>query len=146
MAAQFESLLQPLIILIEIPIDICASLIFLYLFGESINIMSIIGIIIMSGIIINDSIFKIHTFNVLIKEGLPIRQAIKVGGKMRLKSILMTSLTTILAMLPVMLGNGMGNVLQKPLAITLIGGMIVGTFVSLYFVPFVYYLIYKDSK
>ncbi|HSD15092.1 MAG TPA: efflux RND transporter permease subunit [Flavobacterium sp.] len=144
MASQFESLIQPLIILIEIPIDIGGALLFLYLFGQSINIMSLIGIIVMSGIIINDSIIKVHTINELRKEGLSVLDAIKKGGKMRLKPILMTALTSVLALIPVLFSNDMGNEMQQPLAYALIGGMIIGTFVSLYFVPYLYYLIYKD--
>lgn len=146
MAAQFESLIQPLIILIEIPIDIGGALLFLYLFNETINIMSVIGIIIMSGIVITDSILKIHTINELKNSGIELKKAIKIGGTMRLKSILITSLTTILALIPVLFGDGLGNEMQKPLAITLIGGMIIGTFVSLYFVPYIYYQIYKNEE
>lgn len=146
MAAQFESLIFPLIILIEIPIDIGGALLFLFMLDQTINIMSIIGVIVMSGIIINDSIIKIHTINELIKEGYSIDIAIKEGGKLRLKAILMTSLTTILALVPVLFGSGIGNELQKPLAAALIGGMIIGTFVSLYFIPILYKYIYMLKK
>ena len=90
MATQFNSLWQPLVILLEIPIDIGASLLFLHLFGGTINVMSGIGLVVMSGIIVNDSILKLHTINLLRKEGKAIDEAIKLGGKMRLKPILMT--------------------------------------------------------
>lgn len=144
MAAQFESLWQPLIILMEIPIDIGGSLLFLWLFGETINIMAAIGIVVMSGVIINDSILKIHTINILRKkEGKNIEEAIKLAGKLRLKSILMTSLTTILALLPFLFIKGLGAELQKPLALTVIGGMLIGTFISLYFIPLMYSLLSK---
>ncbi|MEM6805613.1 MAG: efflux RND transporter permease subunit, partial [Bacteroidota bacterium] len=146
LAAQFESLVQPLIILIEIPIDLCASLIFLYLGGASLNIMAMIGMIVMSGIIINDSILKIDTINRLRKEGLDLKLAIQEAGKRRLTPIIMTSLTTILAVLPFLFGEGIGTDLQKPLALALIGGMGVGTIVSIYFIPLAYNYLYKSSS
>ena len=140
MAAQFESLWQPLIILLEIPIDIGGALLLLWLFGGTINIMAAIGIVVMSGIIINDSILKLHTINLLRKEGYSVHEAIKLGGTKRLKPILMTSLTTILALLPFLFTQSLGSTLQKPLALTVIGGMVIGTFISLYFIPLVYAL------
>jgi len=143
MAAQFESLWQPLIILFEIPIDIGGALLLLWFFGGTINIMAVIGIVVMSGIIINDSILKIHTINLLRKKGLAIEDAIKLGGKLRLKPILMTSLTTILALLPFLFIKGLGAELQQPLALTVIGGMLIGTFISLYFIPLLYYVFSK---
>ena len=146
MAAQFESLWQPLIILLEIPIDVGGALLLLWLFGGTINVMSIIGIVVMSGVIINDSILKIHTINLLRKQGFKIEDAIKQAGKLRLKPILMTSLTTILALTPFLFMNGLGAELQKPLALTVIGGMIIGTFISLYFIPLMYYSFSKNPK
>ncbi len=146
MAAQFESLWQPLIILMEIPIDIGGALFLLWLFGGTINVMAAIGIVVMSGVIINDSILKIHTINLLKKQGMDVKKAIKEAGKLRLKPILMTSLTTILALLPFLFINGLGAELQKPLALTVIGGMLIGTFISLYFIPLMYYTFSKKTK
>ena len=146
LAAQFESLWQPIIILLEIPIDIGGALLLLWLFGGTINVMAAIGIVVMSGVIINDSILKLHTINLLRKEGKTIEEAIKLGGKLRLKPILMTSLTTILALLPFLFMDGLGAKLQKPLALTVIGGMIIGTFISLYFIPLMYSLLSKKES
>lgn len=143
MAAQFESLWQPIIILLEIPIDIGGALLLLWLFGGTINVMAAIGIVVMSGVIINDSILKIHTINLLRKKGHSIEEAIKEGGKLRLKPILMTSLTTILALTPFLFISGLGAELQKPLALTVIGGMLIGAFISLYFIPLMYYQLSK---
>lgn len=145
MAAQFESLWQPIIILLEIPIDIGGALLLLWLFGGTINVMAAIGIVVMSGVIINDSILKLHTINLLRKQGHEIKAAIKLGGKLRLKPILMTSLTTILALMPFLFIDGLGAELQKPLALTVIGGMLIGTFISLYFIPLMYYLLSKKE-
>lgn len=139
LAAQFESLLQPLIVLIEIPIDVAGALLILWVTGHSLNLMAFIGLIVMTGIIINDSILKIDTINRLMKRGVPIMEAIHQGGTRRLKPIIMTSATTILAMIPFLFGNDMGSRLQQPLAIVVIGGMFIGTLVSLYFIPLCYY-------
>ncbi len=145
MAAQFESLWQPIIILLEIPIDIGAGLLLVWLFNGSINVMTIIGIVVMSGIIINDSILKIHTINQLRKNGLSLRKAVEQAGKLRLKPIIMTTLTTTLALLPFLFLDGMGSALQKPLALVVIGGLVLGTFISLYFVPIMYFLVSKKN-
>jgi len=101
--------------------------------------MSLIGIIVMSGIIINDSILKIDTINQLRKNGYSLLKALHVAGRRRLKPILITSLTTILAWTPFLLSSGMGADLQKPLALAVIGGMLVGTVVSVYLIPVMYY-------
>lgn len=146
MAAQFNSLTQPLIILTEIPIDIGGSLLLVWLFGADINLMTGIGIVVMSGIVINDSILKIHTMNMLHEQGLSIDDAILEGGKRRLKPILMTSITSILALLPFLFIEGLGADLQKPLALAVIGGLGVGTFISLYFLPILYKWFTKSKK
>lgn len=146
LASQFESLIQPIIILAEIPISLSGAIVLLFIFGDTLNIMSLIGIIIMIGIVINDSILKIDTINQLIKnEGMQIKDAIHKAGIRRLNAILMTSLTTIIAMIPILFTNNMGSDLQKPLAIVVIGSMIVGTLVSLYFVPLLYWYVYKKK-
>ncbi|WP_430812926.1 MULTISPECIES: efflux RND transporter permease subunit [unclassified Carboxylicivirga] len=117
----------------------------LWLFGGTINLMAMIGIIVMSGIIINDSILKIDTINQLRRQGMGLMEAIETGGHRRLKPILMTSLTTILALLPFLFQNDMGSLLQQPLALTVIGSMTLGTLVSLYFIPLCYCFLYRKS-
>jgi multidrug efflux pump subunit AcrB len=146
LAAQFESLLLPLIVLLEIPADISGAIFLLWAFGYSLNIMSGIGIIIMCGVIINDSILKVDTINQLRREGMALVPAIKQGGIMRLGSIVMTALITIFAVLPFFFGNDMGSELQKPLSMALIGGMVFGTLVSLYFIPVAYWAIYRKEE
>ena len=143
LAAQFESLSLPVIVLLEVPIDIFGAFLFLKLFGGSINLMSLIGMVVMSGIIINDSILKVDTINHLHRSGMPLMKALVVAGQRRLKPILMTSLTTILALLPFLFIHGMGSDMQKPLALVVMGGMSLGTIVSLYFVPMCYYYLKK---
>jgi multidrug efflux pump subunit AcrB len=140
LASQFESLTLPLIILLEVPIDIAGAFLFLHIFGASLNLMSMIGIVVMSGVIVNDSILKLDTIIQLQRqEGMSIMRALLVAGQRRLKPILMTSLTTMLGVIPVLFSEGLGAELQKPLAIAIVGGMTFGTVVSLYFIPLCYY-------
>lgn len=142
LAAQFESLVQPLIILSEIVADLTGALLLLWICGAGINLMSMIGIVVMCGIIINDSILKVDTINRLRKQYSLLR-AIMVAGNRRLSPILMTSLTTILAIAPFLVRGNMGADLQFPLSLALIGGMVVGTAVSIFFIPVLYYNIYN---
>ena len=146
LAAQFEDFKQPLIVLIEIPIDIAAALGLLLLLGHTLNLMSAIGIVVTCGIVINDSILKIDIMNQLREEGYPLMEAIHEGGKRRLKAIILTSLTTIVCMAPLLFSSDMGSELEKPLAIATIGGMLVGTPVSLFIVPLVYWFMNKGKK
>lgn len=143
LASQFESFILPLIILTEMVIDVFFVVGVLWLLGESVNVMSMTGIVVMSGIIINDSILKIDTINRYYRGGMSLLRAIMTAGHNRLKPIVMTSLTTILAILPLLSRGDMGSALQYPLSLTLIVGMTIGTFVSLFLVPLLYYLICK---
>ncbi|MDE6335689.1 MAG: efflux RND transporter permease subunit [Muribaculaceae bacterium] len=143
LAAQFESLVQPLIILFEMVVDICAVFIVLWLTGETLNIMSMTGLVVMAGIIINDSILKVDTINRLRRGGMSVLRAVVEAGERRLRPILMTSFTTILALLPFLSRSDMGSALQYPLSLTLVVGMTIGTAVSLFLVPLLYYVIYR---
>lgn len=143
LAAQFESFVQPLIVLLEIPIDICASLALLMVLGHTLNLMSAIGIVVSCGIIINDSILKVDIMNQLRKSGLSIMDAIHEAGSRRLNSIIMTSLTSIVCMLPLFFTSDMGSELEKPLAVSIIGGMLIGTPISLFVVPLAYWWVYN---
>lgn len=138
LAAQFESLKQPLIIIITLPAALCGSTLALFLAGYSFNLSSMIGIIVTLGIIVNDSILKIDTINRMHKEGMPLEEAIMAAGTLRLKPILMTSLTTILALIPLLFSKGIGADLQSPLAVTVIGGLSLGTACSIYLIPLIY--------
>lgn len=146
LASQFESLSLPLIVLIEVPIDLFGAFLALKLGGSGINLMSMIGMIVMSGIIINDSILKIDTMNQLRSQGYSLMHALVEAGHRRLKPILMTSLTTILALVPFLFTSGLGSDLQRPLALAVIGGMVLGTLVSLFVVPLMYYYLKRSSE
>ena len=145
LAAQFESFVQPLLILLEIPIDIAAAMGLLLLLGHSLNLMSAIGIVVTCGVIINDSILKVDVMNQLRKSGMNLIDAIHEAGRRRLSAILMTSLTSIVCMAPLLFSSDLGSELEKPLAIATIGGMLIGTPVSLFVVPLVYWWIYRKE-
>jgi multidrug efflux pump subunit AcrB len=143
LAAQFESLLQPIILLIELPVEIGLMFFVLWISGNTLNLLSAIGIIVVCSIVINDSILKIDAINRLRREGMNIDEAIHTAGSRRLKAIVLTSLTTILAVIPLMLTNDMGSELQRPFAWTVITGMSFGPIVSLFLIPLIYRAIYK---
>ena len=143
LSAQFESFLQPLLVLAEIPIDVAFALLLLWICGHTLNLMSAIGLIVTCGIVINDSILKLDAINELRKSGVPLLDAIHEAGRRRLRPIIMTSLTTVFAMVPLLFSSDIGSELQKPLSIAMIGTMSVGTAVSLFIIPLLYWFIYR---
>ncbi|PWK17074.1 multidrug efflux pump subunit AcrB [Arcicella aurantiaca] len=142
LTAQFESLVQPLIVMLTIAFGLTGAMVLLFFAGNSINIMSAIGMIVLIGILDNDSILKIDTMN-RSKDTMSLIDAIKLSGKRRLKSQLMTFLTTILGLFPILFSSGLGAELQKPLALSVIGGMCLGLFISLSFIPLIYWFMYS---
>ncbi|MFS3008025.1 efflux RND transporter permease subunit [Bacteroides thetaiotaomicron] len=146
LASQFESFMQPLLVLAEIPIDVAFALLLLWMCGHTLNLMSAIGLIVTCGIVINDSILKLDAINELRKSGVPLLEAIHEAGRRRLRPIIMTSLTTILAMVPLLFSFDMGSELQKPLSIAMIGTMLIGTLVSLFIIPLLYWFIYRKKE
>jgi multidrug efflux pump subunit AcrB len=143
LTAQFESMTQPLIVMITLIFGITGALAMLFFYGNSLNIMSAIGMIVLIGILDNDSILKIDTMN-RSTNSMDLISAIKSSGKKRLKSQLMTFLTTILGLLPILFSGGLGSELQKPLALSVIGGMCLGLFISLSLIPLLYW--YGNKK
>jgi multidrug efflux pump subunit AcrB len=138
LAAQFESLLQPFIVLLTVPLGMAGAFIALWWSGQSLNLVSLTGLVVMSGIVVNDAILKVDMMNRLCRSGSSLAQATHLAGQRRLRPILMTSATTILALTPVLSGGGLGAELQRPLAYAVIGGLAAGTLASLYFVPLLY--------
>jgi len=150
LAAQFESFLQPLIVVFTLPLGVGGAFLVLWLTGTSLNVMSAIGLVVMLGIMVNDAILKIDTINRLrvtyqTKDELLAREALVKAlyhaGEIRLKPIVMTSVTTILALIPVVFGAGLGADLQRPLVFSVIGGLTIGTFTALYFIPLAYWFL-----
>lgn len=145
LAAQFESFVQPFIVMLMVPIGVVGALVALYWSGSSLNLLSLIGMVVMGGIIVNDAILKVDMMNRLNKD-FSLREAIHGAGVRRLRPIIMTSLTTMLALLPILFSEGLGAALQRPLALAVIGGLSVGTLASLYIVPVLYQWMIKDKQ
>ncbi len=138
LAAQFESLIHPFTILLTIPLAVVGAIFIFFIMGNSLNIMAYIGIIMLVGIAVNDSIILVDAINQLKKEGAPRRDAIIQAGQRRIRPIIMTSLTTILALLPLTFGFGEGAALRSPMALAVIGGLITSTILTLVVIPCVY--------
>ena len=137
-AAQFESLLMPLAVMFSVPFSLIGVILALLLADKSLNVLSYIGIIMLVGIVVNNSIVLVDYINKLRQKGMERNEAIILGGKTRLRPILMTMFTTVLALVPMAIGIGEGAELRAPMAITIIGGLSSSTFLSLIIVPIFY--------
>ncbi len=144
MASQFESFKKPFIIMFTIPLGIIGVVIVGLLASMSINVIVLIGLIILSGIIVNNAIVLVDYIGQLQKQGMPKLEAIKTAAQVRWRPILMTTITTVLGLTPMALDFKEGFEIRIPLALTLIGGLIFGTFLTLIFIPLVYHAVVKD--
>jgi HAE1 family hydrophobic/amphiphilic exporter-1 len=140
MAAKFESLVQPLVVLVSVPLAAIGAILALWVAGDGLNAMSGIGLVILIGIVVNDAIIKVDFINQKRAEGASKRHGILEAGRLRLRPILMTTITTVLGLLPLAAGWGAGADLRAPLAVAVIGGLISATFLTLIVVPVVYSL------
>ena len=138
LAAQFESLLHPFTILLTIPVAVVGSILIFFILGQTLNIMAIIGIIMLVGIAVNNSILLVDRILQLQKDGVPRHLAIQQAGQQRIRPILMTTLTTILALLPLTFGFGESASLRAPMALAVIGGLTTSTLMSLIVIPCVF--------
>jgi HAE1 family hydrophobic/amphiphilic exporter-1 len=139
MAAQFESLRDPLVILFSIPLASVGVILVLFLTNTTFNIQAFIGVIMLAGIVVNNAIVLVDYTNLLRRrDGLSLRQAVELGGRRRLRPILMTTLTTVLAMVPMALGIGEGGEVQAPMARVVIGGLLASTLITLIVIPTLY--------
>lgn len=145
LAAQFESFLDPFLIAAVIPIGIAGALVAIFVTGNTVNILSMIGAVALLGIAVNDAIVKLDTMRRLREKGVDGYEAIMQASSLRFRPILMTSATTILAMLPMAIGLGGGEQLQRPLAITIIGGLLMTTSLTLIYTPIMYKLAHRIS-
>ena len=145
LAAQFESFVNPFIIMLVVPLGISGGILGLVLTNTTLSLPSYIGLIVLTGIVVNNAIVLIDYILKLHKDGLGKNEAILKAGPIRLRPVLMTSLTTILGLLPLALAGGEGSEIEKPLAVAVIGGLMVSTVLTLIFIPVLYSLIY-DGK
>lgn len=152
LAIQYEDLVQPLIVMLTIPLGITGGMFLLWATGGTLDVMAAIGFIVILGLIVDDPILKIETLNRLEKkyrsQGLQqndklLERMIHEAGDLCLKPLLMVSLTTSIALVPVLFVGGIGNDLQKPLAIVIIGGLTIGTFFTTWFIPLAYWYVAK---
>ncbi len=141
MASQFESFIHHFIIIFSIPLALIGAVFALYLTGTSVNVVVFIGAILLSGIVVNNAIVLIDLINQLRKKGVQLIEAIAEAGKLRLRSIMMTTLTTTLGLIPLAAGFGDGAELRAPMAITVIGGLIFSTMLTLILIPVLYYIV-----
>jgi hydrophobic/amphiphilic exporter-1 (mainly G- bacteria), HAE1 family len=145
MASQFESLIHPFVILLTIPLAITGAVWALWLTGTTVNVVAYIGLIMLAGIVVNQSIVLIDAVNQARERGLAKHEAIVAAGQLRLRPILITKLTTILGLMPMALGIGEGAEVRAPMAITVIGGVLLTTFLTLLVIPVVYAVLDRKS-
>ncbi len=145
MAAQFESLIHPFVIMFTIPLAFSGGALALFITDRAFGVTAFIGIIMLAGIVVNNGIVLIDYINILRSEGKERTEAITIAGPVRLRPILMTTLTTILGLIPLALGIGEGAELQAPMATVVIGGLVLSTVLTLVFVP-VLYTIFDDMS
>jgi HAE1 family hydrophobic/amphiphilic exporter-1 len=138
MAAQFESIIQPIIILATVPMSIIGVMFSLFATNTSISVVSIIVVVVLGGVVVNNGIVLIDFINLLMREGMEIVEAIIKAARSRLRPILMTALTTILGLVPMAVTRGRGSELRAPMAISIMGGLTVATFLTLVIIPSIF--------
>jgi HAE1 family hydrophobic/amphiphilic exporter-1 len=145
MASQFESFRHPFIIMFTIPLSLIGVVIGLLLGGKSVSLPVLIGFILLAGIAVNNGIVMIDYINQLWRGGRDKREAIITGAVTRLRAVLLTALTTILGMMPMALSHSEGSEFRAPMAITVLGGLVATTFLTLFIIPVIYSLFEKVS-
>lgn len=146
MASQFESLKMPVIIMFSIPFSFAGVAIALFITGTSLSLISGIGAVMLIGIVVKNAILLVDFTNLMRERGLELYEAVALSGRSRLRPVLMTSLTTILGMLPLALSRGEGSEIWSPMGIAVIGGLVFSTFVTLVLVPVVYVLFARRGE
>ncbi len=146
MVAQFQSLLSPFIIMFTIPLAFTGGFFGLVISGSELSVIALIGFVMLSGIIVNNGIVMVDYTNQLRGEGMGKREALIHAGKTRLRPVLMTALTTILALCTMVFSNDMGSEMGKPMAIVTIGGLVYGTLLTLIVIPCIYDIFSRDKK
>ena len=141
LTAQFERLRQPLVILAAVPLAAAGVAAVLWLTGQTINLMSLTGCVVLVGIVVNDAIIKVDFINQRRERGTALHEAIEAAGRARFRPILMTTITTVLGLLPLALGLGAGAEIRAPLAIAIVGGLLGATVLTLLVVPVLYQLV-----
>jgi len=146
MASLFESFTDPFIIFFSIPLLFIGVVLVYTLLGESMSMISMVGMVVLVGIVVNNGIVLVDYTNLLRKKGMPLMDACKAAGKSRLRPVLMTSLTTILGMVPLGFFPGEGTEMIRDIGRTIVGGLVASTFLTLFVTPIMYSLVNRDKK
>ena len=146
MVAQFQSLLLPFIIMFTIPLAFTGGFLGLYISGFEVSVIALIGFVMLAGIIVNNGIVLIDYINQLRQSGMEKKEAILTAGKTRLRPVLMTALTTILALSTMVFSQEMGADMARPMAIVTIGGLLYGTLLTLVVIPCLYDVFTRNKK
>jgi multidrug efflux pump len=146
LSAQFESFIHPLTILFSVPLAVFGALLTLFLFGQSLNIYSQIGLIMLIGLVTKNAILIVEFANQLRERGTSVLESVIQSATIRLRPILMTSFATIFGILPIAIGLGAGAESRRPLGLAVVGGLFFSTFLTLIIVPTVYTLLTKPAK
>jgi HAE1 family hydrophobic/amphiphilic exporter-1 len=145
LASQYESLRDPLVVMISVPFAAIGVIVTLIMTDTTLNLQSGIGCIMLGGIVVNNAILLVDQAGRLLAENARLEQALLEAGRRRLRPILMTTLTTILALMPLALGIGEGADAQAPLARAAVGGLLVSTLITLVLVPVVYTFFHREK-
>ena len=146
LVAQFESFIDPLLILLAVPTGLTGVLAILWLTGTTLNVMSLMGVVMMVGIVVSNSILIVEFIRRLREEGTPLRQAVSLACRVRLRPVLMTSLATLIGLIPMALALGAGSEAYAPLARAIIGGLGISVVLTVYIVPTAYYLAHRKRE
>jgi len=146
MAAQFESLLDPFIIMFAVPFTFTGVILGFLLTGTTLSVITFLGIIMLMGIVVNNTIVLISYINILRARGYAMLEAVTMGGKERLRPVLMTTITTLVGLLPLAISRGEGSEIWQPLGITMIGGLSISTLITMLFVPTLYAVVEARIK
>ena len=145
MASQFESLTHPFVILFTVPLALVGVVLSLFVTGTAVSVMVLLGVIVLAGIVVNNAIVLVDYTNQLRRRGTSKREAVLLAGQVRLRPILMTTLTTVLGLLPMALGWGEGSEIRAPMAVTVMGGLVFSTLLTLVLIPVVYEAVDRGS-
>jgi multidrug efflux pump len=146
LSAQFESFIDPMTILLTVPLAIFGALLSLWLFDQTLNIFSRIGLIMLIGLVTKNAILIVEFANQLRSRGMEITEAVIEAASIRLRPILMTSFSTVFGILPIAIGMGAGAESRRPLGIVVVGGVLFSTFLTLLLVPVVYSILARFTK
>lgn len=146
MASQFESLLDPFVVMFSVPFGFTGAILAIFLGGHNISIVVFLGMLLLIGIVVNNAIVLVDYTNILRARGLPLNEAVRKAGQDRLRPVLMTAVTTIFGLMPMAFKSGQGSEIWNPMGLTIMGGLMVSTFVTLVLVPTIYSIFESRRK